>query len=130
MKHVNAPAMNAVIWLRVIDDAHTPTDSICAASSDAPTYCATMMPGSASDANRTPSAMGSVPASVIRMKSQLPRNLPSTISVSVSGCASSHSSVLPRRSSARLFIATAGTNTTSSHGSRSKNGRSVAADMA
>ena len=122
--------MKAVIWLRVIDEAQTPIATICAASSAAPKYCATMIPTSASDTASTPIAIGSVPASVIITKSQLPRNFPSTISISPSGCARSHSSVRPRRSSARLFIATAGMKTTSSQGSRSKKGRSDATDIA
>ena len=129
-RQIVAPMMKAVIWLRVIDDAQIPIAIICADRSAAPRYCASMIPGSASDAIRTPSAIGSVPATVIITKSQLPANLPSTISVSVSGWARSHSSVRPRRSSARLFIATAGTKTTSSQGRRSKKGLSVAYDIA
>ena len=119
-----------MIWFLVMEEAQTPIAIICADRRAAPTYWASMIPGSASEAISTPTAIGRVPAMVISTKSQLPANLPSTISVSVSGWASSHSSVRPRRSSARLFIATAGTKTTSSQGRRSKKGRSVAYDIA
>ena len=105
---MNAPRMKAVIWFLVIDEDQIPMAIICAARSAAPTYCASMIPASASETASTPIAMGRVPASVTSTKSQLPRNLPSTTSVSLSGCAMSHSSVRPRRSSARLRMVTAG----------------------
>ena len=86
-------------------------------------YCASMMPGSASETTRTPMAVGTVPASASMTKSQSPRNLPATTSSSVSGCARSHSSVLLRRSSASVRIVAAGTKIAKRIGSRSKIGR-------
>ena len=84
-KQVKAPRMKAVIWLRVIAEAQIPIAIICAVRSAAPTYWAKMIPASASDTRRIPSAMGRVPTKVISTKTQLPRNLPSTTSVSPSG---------------------------------------------
>ncbi len=118
--------MNAVIWLRVALDANSPIATSCAVISAAPTYCATMMPGSASETSHTPNAAGSVPASAASANSQLPRNLPSTTSSSVTGCATSHSSVPLRRSSASERIVIAGMKIASSHGSSENIPRSVA----
>ena len=52
--------------------------------------------------------MGSVPAKAMRTKSQFPMNFPTTMSASFKGWATSQSSVRLRRSSARVFMATAG----------------------
>ena len=122
--------MNAVIWFLVMDDAQMPIAIIWAARERGAHVLGHHDPGVGFRHQQNPERHGQGPGQVIITKSQLPRALPSTISDSVSGCAISHSSVRPRRSSARLFIATAGMNTTRSQGRRSKNGRSDAVDMA
>jgi hypothetical protein len=67
---------------------------------------------------------------VIKTKIQTPRNFPSTNSDSWMGFADSHSRVPLLRSSARLLMVAAGTNTARRTGRRSKKGRSEAAPEA
>ncbi len=129
-KLTDAATMKAVIWFRVIPDAQTPRAVSWPARRTAPMYWARTMPGSASDTRSTPSAVGTVPASASRTKAQSPRNLPTTSSVSVSGCASTHSSVLLLRSSASVRMVAAGTKTAKRMGRRSKMGLSEATPVA
>jgi hypothetical protein len=118
--------MNAVIWLEAMLEAQTPTAARPAASSAAPTYCATMGPHWRSAPSPRDSGMGRVSASAVQRKSRLPRYFPASSSSSVIGCARTTSSTPFRVSSASVRIVTAGTKKSNSQGSRSSIGRRLA----
>ena len=126
-KHDTDATMNAVIWFRVMLDAQTPRATNCAARRPPPMYSA---PGRSPRPRPTPVTRRS---RSVASRGGRPSRTPNRrgtshpmISASVSGWATSHSSVFPRRSSASVRIVAAGTKTAKSSGSRSKIGRSVA----
>ena len=98
----------------------------CIANNEAPIYCASMIPGSASERRNTPKAMGRVPARDSITKNQFPINFPIKISNSPNGYEESHSMVPVLFSSATDRMVSAGIKTAKSQGSRSNSGRRLA----
>jgi hypothetical protein len=118
--------MNAVIWLRVMAEAHTPIATNAAAASIVPAYWATATPTSGSPPAASASQAAAVAPIATARNPRTPMNLPSRYSTSPIGCASTSSIVPDARSSAIERIVTAGTKNSSSHGMRSNIGRRLA----
>ena len=109
MKQTASAAMKAVIWLRVRQEAQTPTPAMPAASSIDPTYWATIGPHCRSAPAARAKGIGRVKSSATQRNRTVPRYFPSSSSSSVRGWERITSSRPVLVSSARLRIATAGT---------------------